>query len=148
MDLPKLVSKFDLSRVQKKSAIFDLKKLNWISSQHLVAQASKEIFNSVRVLHPDWGVTRSDNYCLKVIKLLKPRSDTISKLVDLSDYFFSDPREFSDKDIKVVWGRDTVQIMSDLLKILELAKEKEENYFEKEIGLYIKQKEECEKNFH
>ena len=31
--------------------------------------------------------------------------------------------------------------MSDLLKILELAKEKEENYFEKEIGLYIKQKE-------
>lgn len=141
MDLPKLVSKFDLSRVQKKSAIFDLKKLNWISSQHLVAQANKEIFNSVRILHPNWGVTRSDNYCLKVIKLLKPRSDTILQLVDLSDYFFSDPKEFSDKDIKVVWGRDTLQIMSDLLKILEHAKEKEENYFEKEIGLYTKQKE-------
>lgn len=141
MDLPKLVSKFDLSRVQKKSAIFDLKKLNWISSQHLVAQANKEIFNSVRVLHPNWGVTRSDNYCLKVIKLLKPRSDTISKLVDLSDYFFSDPKKFFDKGIEVVLDRDTEQIMSDLLKILENAKEKEENYIEKEIGLYIKQKE-------
>ena len=56
MDLPKLVSKFDLSRVQKKSAIFDLKKLNWISSQHLVAQANKEIFNSVRILHPNLGL--------------------------------------------------------------------------------------------
>ena len=141
MDLPKLVSKFDLSRVQKKSAIFDLKKLNWISSQHLVAQANKEIFNSVRILHPNWGVTRSDNYCLKVIKLLKPRSDTISKLVDLSNYFFSDPKKFFDKGIKVVWDRDTVQIMSDLLKILENAEEKEENYIEREIGLYIKQKE-------
>ena len=31
--------------------------------------------------------------------------------------------------------------MSDLLKILENAEEKEENYIEREIGLYIKQKE-------
>ena len=141
MNLPKLISKFDLSRVQKKSAIFDLKKLNWISSQHIIAQANNEIFNSVRVLHPDWGIARSDNYCLKVINLLKPRSDTISKLVNLSDYFFADPKKFFDKDTKVAWDRETVQIMSDILKIFEHAKEKGENYIEKGISLYIRDKE-------
>ena len=95
----------------------------------------------MRVLHPDWGIARSDNYCLKVINLLKPRSDTISKLVNLSDYFFADPKKFFDKDTKVAWDRETVQIMSDILKIFEHAKEKGENYIEKGISLYIRDKE-------
>ena len=38
MDLPQLISKYDLQKVQKKSAVFDSRKFSWISSQYLSKQ--------------------------------------------------------------------------------------------------------------
>ena len=54
MTISQLISKYDLSQVQKKGAVFDYKKLNWISSQHLSNQKNINILNNIRSIDSKW----------------------------------------------------------------------------------------------
>ena len=62
MNLSDLILKFDFKRVQRKSAVFDQKKLNWISSQHLKNQDPEKVLTAIRVIEPDWGKNRNKNF--------------------------------------------------------------------------------------
>jgi glutamyl-tRNA synthetase len=74
MSLSKIIDQFDLLKVHKKSAVFDDKKLNWISGQHLGMQANEDILIRIRLIKPNWGKTESNDFCLSVINLMKGRS--------------------------------------------------------------------------
>ena len=94
MDLNQLISNFRLEKVNKKSAVFDRKKLNWISGKHLVVQSSEDIFNAVRNIYPEWGRPKDSKYCYSVIDLLKQRSKSLDDLIQQSEYFFYNPEKF------------------------------------------------------
>tara|TARA_Y100000590_G_scaffold293754_1_gene330882 strand:- start:486 stop:1895 length:1410 start_codon:yes stop_codon:yes gene_type:complete len=94
MDLNQLISNFRLEKVNKKSAIFDPKKLNWISRQHLLIQPTDDIFKAVRNIYSEWGRSRNNDYCCKVIDILKQRSKSLDDLIQQSEYFFYNPTSF------------------------------------------------------
>ena len=118
-DLPQLVEKFDLSKVQKKSAVFDQKKFNWVSSQHLMLQQNSDLLEHARGIDKQWGMEKDPSYCIRVIDLMKPRSDSLLDLVDQSGYFFSQPQEFDQTDLKKIWKEDTSAIILDLKLIID-----------------------------
>jgi len=62
MNLPQLISKYDLQKVQKKSAVFDSKKFNWVSSQYLLKQDPNTILQLIRKLEPTWGEKKQKNF--------------------------------------------------------------------------------------
>ena len=66
MKLDRLIETFDLDRIQKKSAIFDEKKLNWISGQHLSTQSAKQIFDDIKGIDTKWGSSYHDKYIFLV----------------------------------------------------------------------------------
>ena len=54
---------FLLKRLTRKAAVFDNKKLDWLSGQHIVKSESKDLLDSIRLLKPDWAFDGlSDDY--------------------------------------------------------------------------------------
>jgi len=117
MCLDQLISKFNVSRVQKKSAVFDPKKLDWISSKYLAMQNTNNILKSIRKINPDWGVDKDDIYCAKVINILRSRSKSLNDIILNSEYFFSDPKIFSDTDIRNINKDSNKIIFTEIIQL-------------------------------
>ena len=117
-DLDSLVKNFDIRKVQKKSATYDQKKFNWISSQHLMKEDSEKVLNRLASIDPEWGEYKSQDYLLKVIDLIKPRSNSLTDLIDQSRYFFSSPKEFDSAQLQKIWKQNTTEIIIELKSVL------------------------------
>ena len=117
-DLDSLVKNFDIRKVQKKSATYDQKKFNWISSQHLIREDSEKVLNRLASVDPEWGEYKSQDYLLKVIDLIKSRSNSLTDLIDQSQYFFSSPKNFDSNQLKKIWKKDTSPKIIELKNVL------------------------------
>ncbi len=98
-DLKGLIEAFSLERLQTAGARFDQQRLDWISGHH------------IRQLNPDqrakaaenwWPKTASqfpDDYRLQVLDLVFERLKKWSQLADLTDFFFEDPKPWTEDEI-------------------------------------------------
>jgi glutamyl-tRNA synthetase len=119
LSMNRLVELFDLSKVQKKSAIFDITKLNWISGQHLKSQKNSDILIDIRKIDQNWGVRKNDAYCRKVIELNKMRSKSLNELIINSDYLFNQP-DYLDEDIYTAMvNENNIHMITNYLKDIE-----------------------------
>jgi len=118
MNLDRLIEQFDLDKVQKKGAIFDEKKLNWISGKHLSEQSSKKIKDNIKKINSDWGSSHSEEYGLTVIKILKGRMNSLVQLMESSSYFFEDIILYDKDQINKFWGKNTTLIVESYKNIL------------------------------
>ena len=118
-DLDSLVKNFDISKVQKKSATYDQKKFNWISSQHLMKEDSDIVLKRLASIDPEWGESKRQNYLIKVIDLMKSRSNSLTDLIDKSQYFFSSPKEFDSTQLQKIWKKDNVEKIIELKSVLD-----------------------------
>ena len=117
-DLDSLVKNFDIRKVQKKSAIYDQKKFNWISSQHLMKEDSEKVLNRLASIDSEWGEYKSQDYLVKVIDLMKPRSNSLTDLIDQSHFLFSSPKNFDSAQLKKIWKHDTSEKIIELKNVL------------------------------
>ena len=119
MSLDELTAKFRPDQVHKKSAVFDQKKLNWISGQHLARQTNQDILTEIRNIQPQWGHSRDNDFCFDVIALMKPRSKSLVELVQQSEYYFSAPEEYDQETAKTIWKDETGTILGSLRSKLD-----------------------------
>ena len=119
MDLKNLIQKYDLQKVQKKSAVFDPKKFSWVSAQYLFKQDSSSILKKIKSLDSKWGIDKNKAFCLRVIELMKPRSNSIQDIIKKSHYFFQEPKNFDAKDHNKVWADKTESILKDIINLYE-----------------------------
>ena len=99
--------------MNKKAAIFNNKKLDWISGQHIKTQESKELLGLINSIDPAWGQGKGfdESYLTRVITELKPRAKTIRDLIDQSQYFFSDPLEYNASALEKCWDESSSGIL-------------------------------------
>ena len=102
--MEELIEQFSLKKVQKGGAIVNVKKLDWINSQHtkIYLQDEKKVEMLVNNLKPliknrfennssKLEFFLSENYIKKVIFVIQDRISVLNKIVDLCPYFFVDP---------------------------------------------------------
>jgi glutamyl-tRNA synthetase len=106
-----LINEFSIERVQKKSAVFDERKLQWISSQHIHHLSAKEILKNVRGFKSDWRIDSEEKYVIDVIELMKERVRTLNDMQTNTEYFFSDPSEYDEKAARKKWKEDSINIL-------------------------------------
>jgi glutamyl-tRNA synthetase len=86
------VKLFDIKKVNKTSATFDLKKLDWINNQYLkVADPEKLIVELIPLLEAKHYIDPANydrSYLLGLIKLFQARLPRLNDFVDWSDFFF------------------------------------------------------------
>jgi glutamyl-tRNA synthetase len=76
MTLDEMVQLFSFDGVQKKSAIFDMTKLEWMNGQYLSAAAAEDIYPLVAPRLAQLGLTAGRDPAIKAIAAVKTRSRT------------------------------------------------------------------------
>jgi len=144
LSLEELINKFDLERVQKGGAIFNIKRLDWFNAQYLKKMSSEELmdrvvdyiknFSSAPEIIKEYGI----DYIKKVIDIELPRMNKLSDLIDLSDFFFKKKIEYSIELLKWKDMTDTelTKSLQDSLNTLEKIKESEFNRVNLQIKFY------------
>ena len=107
-----LMDNFSLEKINKKAAVFDNKKLDWLSGQHIMKSESEELLDSIRSIKPDWAPNGlSDEYLFSIISLLKGRSKTLLDIINQSEYFFNDPIKYDQNAVAKCWVEDTSELL-------------------------------------
>jgi len=119
-NLEELIKVFDLSKVQKKGGVFDIKKLRWVNKEHLKLKpedTKQKIGERVGKHFGDREVH------LGLVEILFDRIEVLSDIDDLIqagdlDYFFNEPKLDAEK---IAWkGQTAEQAKKSLQKILEV----------------------------
>ena len=96
-----LTNKFSLKDINKKSAIFDEKKLYWMNGQYISALPDEEILEYLKHhKYPEEIKEKGKNYLLKTISLIKSKIKTIDEFYEHGFYFFQAPKQFDEKGLK------------------------------------------------
>jgi len=85
---------FDIKNVNKTSATFDLKKLDWINNQYLKNADPQKLVEELIPLLEEKNYINKDNfdrnYLLTLIKLFQARLPRLNDFVEWADFFFLD----------------------------------------------------------
>jgi len=127
--LEELVEAFDISKVGRSGAKFDVEKTKWFQHQYLIRKGDDElarlfIKQSKDSLPKDIGTPEieKDNdisYISKVVSLIKERATFVHDFWNLSDFFFVAPVEYDPKAAKKNWKEGTNDLMNELIEVLE-----------------------------
>lgn len=116
-EMNELMEKFSLDRVHKAGAVFNLEKLNWLNFEHLRKKNDSELLKMLRekILDSDYNNDNySDEYLLKVITAMKERVSFIKEYLTKSFYFFEEPKEYEEKNLKKRWKEDSHKLLKKL----------------------------------
>ncbi len=120
MTVADLIERFSMDRVLKKSSIFDLKKLDWLSGQHFNASTAQALEPTLTEAIEAAGLaTRGDleerwEWYLALIDLLKTRARTMPDFVDLARPFLVDELEYDPEAVAKYWSKEPAQVLEQL----------------------------------
>lgn len=101
------VKEFTFERVNKKSAVFDMKKLGWINSEYIKSAANNTLVYLINEQLKAHSLPEQESgYLEKVIGLMKERASTINDFVEFGRYFFHEPDSFDEKGLAKHWNDD------------------------------------------
>ena len=137
--LSELTEIFSLERIGKSGSRFDPDKTKWFNHHYLVNKNNEELSSLYQDILIEKGIEVSNDFVIKVVDLIKERSNFISDFWEQSFFFFQKPTEYDAKVVKKRWKEDTPEIMKDILSVVEniedfkadLIEEKVKNYIEK-----------------
>lgn len=96
--LPEAAMVFDLDRVSRSAAVYDVKKLTWMNAQYLRQLAPDDLLERVRPFLAGLGLgdgararLSDDRFVSDACLLVRERVQTLRELADSVRYFFEDP---------------------------------------------------------
>ena len=119
--LKELIEQFDLSKLNKAGAVFDLDKLDWINGNYLRKIDLNHLLSlSAPIFFELTGYNEKDSYpnefFYKILTMEKQRLKKISEIKVRTGYFFKDP-EYN--PLMLIWKKTSQKTVEDNLKKLE-----------------------------
>lgn len=118
--MEELIEKFDIAKVQKAGAVFNVEKLDWVSKQYIKNKSVDELQNIIKSFVPEkWkdAVEKNSTMWKKIIETEKERISKFSEIQEGIGLFFETP-EYTKELLK--WKTGTPEeAKKHLTKILE-----------------------------
>ena len=117
-NLDELIQAFELERVNKAGARFDIDKMKWFNQQYMQQKSNESLavaFKESQAELADIDV----GYIAMVVELIKERASFTNELWNLSHFFFVAPQEFDPKASKKALKEGTGDILKKLIEIIE-----------------------------
>lgn len=124
-----LIKEFDIKRIQKSGAVFNVEKLDWLDSQYIKSIDIKQLIELIKDFIPEkWRVNRQ--ILMDAIRLERERIKKLSDFKEFADFFFELPKY----DVNLLfWKNATKKETAGNLVLLKNKLEKiEEKEFNKE----------------
>lgn len=83
-----LINKFDLKRVGKSPAVFDLERLNWINGEKIRALNITDLMKEVERFNPEFLKGKESGLTERALAVMQTRMVTLKDFTENSDYFF------------------------------------------------------------
>lgn len=125
--LEELVQTFNIEKISKSGAKFDIEKAKWFNHQYLQLKDNLFLTQKFQDVLNQKNINFSDKYVTHIIELIKERIYFIDDLWEQGAYFFKAPTEYDAKVIAKRWNSQIPLFLNDIIHIIE-----SEN-FEKEI---------------
>ncbi|AXG68916.1 glutamate--tRNA ligase [Kordia sp. SMS9] len=113
-----LIEEFDLERINKAGARFDIDKMKWFNQQYMQLKSNESLavaFQKEREELKDIDI----NYIEMVVAQMKERVSFVKELWDASHFFFVAPTEYNEKARKKSLKEGTEDILKKLIAIIE-----------------------------
>ena len=114
-----IIEQFELNQIQKKPAIFDEKKLNWVSGQHLQKSSIKELIEAIKELDLTWAEHHSEDFVKKLLLLLRDRSKNIQDIIELGNIIMSNPSSYSQDELHNIFKGNNFEVIENFISGLE-----------------------------
>jgi glutamyl-tRNA synthetase len=98
-----LVARFSLDDVNRKSAIFDTTKLEWMNGRYLTATPSADLVVPLRAFIPDAAAPDDTAWWTRLVDLLKTRSRTLRDLAEQARTYVTDPVAYDPAAVARHW---------------------------------------------
>ena len=132
-----LVNIFTFERVNKSSAVFDMKKLNWINSEYIKSadetEAVKLIMDKISKDENLKDILVNPEYVRNVYNLMKERVYTINDFTEFGKYFFTDPVTYDEKGLAKHWNEAIKPVFENYVKELESTEDWESAILEEKL---------------
>lgn len=95
-------SLFELSRISKSAAVYDLAKLNWFNNHYIKNKSPQEIYNlSKSFLEKDLDLSQyPEEIIIKMIEIVKDGANKLDEIPELIKFFFTDNLDISNEENK------------------------------------------------
>lgn len=134
--LEELIEKFDINKVHKAGAVFDLKKLDWINAQYIKKLSvedlyekslpfleQKDFYNSWDINHKAWSNARKEEYLKKVLTVEQERLVKLSEVGEADKFFFLEADEIVVNADDMRWkensNEDTINNLNKSKEVLK-----------------------------
>lgn len=112
--MAELIEAFDLSRVSKSGAKFDLKKAHWFNHHYLVKLSNDSLAEKldgyVREKYPDFD----SNKLPDALELTKEKATFLEDCIDIAPYLFERPKSFDEKTQRKKWNNEISQEIEEI----------------------------------
>lgn len=131
--LNNLIKAFDMKRVQKGGAVFNLRRLDWINAFYIKQKSASELAEAVVPYLEKAGFEPKDKETMeKIVVLYKERLHKIADIPAQAAFFFKDTLEYdkkllSWKESKPDYTRNMLKVAEDILKEVSEQKWTEDN---------------------
>ncbi len=98
--LPELVAAFDLDRVHKAGARFDLDKARWFNQEHIKVRDPEALARELEPLLRERGLAFDAAQLPAICALLRERVHFVRDMPDAGHYFFEEPRSLDEKTLR------------------------------------------------
>lgn len=119
-NIEELIEKFNITKVNKSGAIFDVVKLDAINAKYLyskpIDELAKELAKWLELLnYPDFPLS----YLQKVVTLFRERVKRLPEIIDFAPYMFEPPKSFDKEYLQKYWSDNTFDYFINLVEILK-----------------------------
>jgi glutamyl-tRNA synthetase len=122
MTRAELISLFSIDRVQKKSAVFDTAKLEWLNGQHLARRSAAELAPQVvarLAVDPETWRGR-ERWLEALVDLLKVRARTVEEIAGMAAPYLSDDAfEYDAESVAKHWAKEPAVVLDRLERLRE-----------------------------
>jgi len=139
--LEELVEAFDLKRVSKSGAKFNLDKTKWFQQQYMQTKSDAFLTELYLPILAEKGIEKDKEYVLNVVSLIKERAVFVTDFWELSNFFFETPASYDEKASKKNWKPDTAEIMQELISEIKKIGDFSSENTETQIKSWITKKE-------
>jgi len=139
--LEELVEAFELERVSKSGAKFDMDKSKWFNHQFLMRASSVELKAMIEDQLTPIHTQRGEDYLNRVIELLKEKVTFPMELLSMGQYFFDLPSSYDEKVLRKKWNEEVSNHMNQLIDGLVESNYSKATQIEEYLNHYAEQNE-------
>ncbi|MGL1887510.1 MAG: glutamate--tRNA ligase [Reichenbachiella sp.] len=116
--MDQLIEAFDIERIIKSGAKFDIQKAIWFNQQYIRSSSVEFLSKELVKLSKEHNVECSDDKAISIATLLQERIDVLPELYAKGKYFFTAPTEYVEKVVRKKWNDIAKAVLPQLVDTL------------------------------